>query len=272
MSLATSLPSTTTDAVRELRLTMRGPALVASDGEYDSARRIWNGTVDRRPSVFARCVDDLDVMAAVRCARRYGLPLSVLGGGHDWAGRALRDGGLVIDLGAMRRVRVDPESATASVQGAARAGEVLAAARPHGLAPVTGVINKVGLTGLTLGGAHSASSRSRRAGASRAATGVSTPAVRRMLHLAARGGTWPCVKTARATLSQHAANSAPPGTAAIVSTMRYLRPFVPCGSTISRLAASTQNVVVGVLEVPASARSPHLVSWRLTAPPPAPTV
>ncbi|MBB4908430.1 FAD-binding oxidoreductase [Actinophytocola algeriensis] len=154
MSLATSLPSTTTDAVRELRLTMRGPALVESDHEYDSVRRIWNGTVDRRPAVIARCVDDLDVMAAVRCARRYGLPLSVLGGGHDWAGRALRDGGLVIDLGAMRRVRVDPETATASVQGAARAGEVLAAARPHGLAPVTGVINKVGLTGLTLGGGY----------------------------------------------------------------------------------------------------------------------
>ena len=153
MSLATSLPSTT-HTVRELRSTIRGTVLVESDLEYHNARRIWNGAVDRRPGVIARCLDDLDVVVAVRFARRHGLPLSVLGGGHDWDGRALREGGLVIDLTAMRGVRIDTSSRTACVQGAARAGDVLAAARPCGLAAVTGVINKVGITGLTLGGGY----------------------------------------------------------------------------------------------------------------------
>ncbi|WP_208719966.1 FAD-binding oxidoreductase [Amycolatopsis circi] len=154
MSLATSLSATTAEMVRELRAKMRGTVLVESDPEYAGARKIWNGAVDRKPAAIARCLDDRDVVAAVCAARRHGSALSVLGGGHDWAGRALRDGGLLIDLTAMREVRVDELSWTAFVQGAARAGDVLAAARPYGLAPVTGVINKVGLTGLTLGGGY----------------------------------------------------------------------------------------------------------------------
>ncbi|UKD58632.1 MULTISPECIES: FAD-binding oxidoreductase [Amycolatopsis] len=154
MSVATSLLATTAEIARELRAKMRGSVLTESDPEYSGATAIWNGAVDRRPAVIARCADDRDVVAAVCAARRHGLPLSVLGGGHDWAGRALRDGGLLVDLTPMREVRVDDLSWTAFVQGAARAGDVLAAARPYGLAPVTGVINKVGLTGLALGGGY----------------------------------------------------------------------------------------------------------------------
>ena len=137
-----------------LRSFIRGSVLDASDRAYDAARWIWNGAVDRRPAVIARCKDDQDVAVAVQVAREHGLPLSVRGGGHDWAGRALCEGGVVLDLSAMRAVSVDPDTGTAMVQGGATAGEVVAAASRHGLAPVTGSVKAVGMTGLTLGGGY----------------------------------------------------------------------------------------------------------------------
>jgi FAD/FMN-containing dehydrogenase len=90
----------------------------------------------------------------VRVAQHHGLPLSVRGGGHDWAGRALRHGGLVVDLTRMRSVTVDPEKRVATVAGGARVRDVLAAAAPHGLVVVTGNCGTVGLAGLTLGGGY----------------------------------------------------------------------------------------------------------------------
>ncbi|HEU5158515.1 MAG TPA: FAD-binding oxidoreductase [Streptosporangiaceae bacterium] len=141
-------------AIVALRSALRGAVLTASDPAYDGARRIWNGAVDRRPAAIVRCADEEDVAAAVRLAREHDLPLSVLGGGHDWGGRALRDGGVVIDLSAMRRVRVDPGTATAVAWGGARAGDVVAATHPHGLAPVTGLVKAVGMAGLTLAGGY----------------------------------------------------------------------------------------------------------------------
>jgi FAD/FMN-containing dehydrogenase len=141
-------------AVSDLRAAVRGEVLAVSDPAYDGARRIWNGAADRRPAAIVRCADADDVAALVRVARGHDLPLSVLGGGHDWGGRSLCDAGLVADLSAMRRVSVDAGSGTANVEGGARATDVVAAAHPYGLAPVTGVAQDAGMAGLTLTGGY----------------------------------------------------------------------------------------------------------------------
>jgi hypothetical protein len=121
---------------------------------YARARRLWNGAVDHYPALFAMCESVDDVQAAVRAARAHDLPLSVRGGGHDWAGRALRHSGLVIDLSEMRRVSVDPRLQVATVEGGVRATNVIAAAAPYGLVAVTGTVGAVGMAGLTLGGGY----------------------------------------------------------------------------------------------------------------------
>jgi FAD/FMN-containing dehydrogenase len=157
-STATVVPSVVSDpaaaAARQLRSIMRGTVLVPSDVPYDAARQIWNGAVDRRPAVIARIAGEAEIATAVRVAREYGLPLSVRGGGHDWAGRALRDGGLVLDLSALRGVTIDADTGVAVAQGGATAGDVVAAAARHGLAPVTGAVKAVGMAGLTLAGGY----------------------------------------------------------------------------------------------------------------------
>ncbi|MER5291824.1 FAD-binding protein [Streptomyces pharetrae] len=150
-------PSTTTPAsaaVRSLRASLRGGVLAPGDGGYDAARRLWNGSVDARPAVVVRPADEADVVRAVGVARTHGLSLAVRGGGHDWAGRSTADGGLVVDLSAMRAVTVDRDARLAVAQGGARAGDVLEATRPHGLAPVTGTVKAVGLAGVTLAGGY----------------------------------------------------------------------------------------------------------------------
>jgi len=120
---------------------------------YDEGSRVWNGAVRRHPAIVAFCKQPEDVQAAVRAARRHGLPLSVRGGGHDWAGRALCDDGLVIDLTGMRDVAVDPRALVATVAGGARAKDVAAAAGAHGLVAALGNCGTVGMAGLTLGAA-----------------------------------------------------------------------------------------------------------------------
>jgi hypothetical protein len=115
---------------------------------------VWNGAVRRRPAVIAFCKQPEDVQAAVRAARRHGLPLSVRGGGHDWAGRALRDDGLVIDLTGMRHVAVDSRALVATVAGGARVKDVAAAAGAHNLVAALGNCGTVGMAGLTLGGGY----------------------------------------------------------------------------------------------------------------------
>jgi FAD/FMN-containing dehydrogenase len=139
--------------VKDLRTVMQGKVAIAGEASYDEARQVFNGAVDRRPALFAFCESARDVQEAVRAARAYGLPLSVRGGGHDWAGRALSDHGLVVDLSRMRQVDVDVRGRVATVAGGALAGDVIAAAGPHGLAPVTGASGTVGLAGLLTGGA-----------------------------------------------------------------------------------------------------------------------
>jgi FAD/FMN-containing dehydrogenase len=136
----------------ELRAAMPGRVALPGDELYDEGSRVWNGAVRRRPAIIAFCKQPEDVQAAVRAARRHGPPLSVRGGGHDWAGRALRDDGLVIDLTRMRGVAVDPQALVATVAGGALAKDV-AAAGAHGLVAALGVCGTVGMAGLTLGAA-----------------------------------------------------------------------------------------------------------------------
>ena len=137
-----------------LRSVMQGNVLLPGDRAYTSARQIWNGAVDHRPALFALCKTVEDVQAAVRTARAHGFPLSVRGGGHDWAGRALRHDGLVIDLSGMRGVEVDPQARVAKIEGGATAIDLITAAAPHELAAVTGTVGAVGMVGMTLGGGY----------------------------------------------------------------------------------------------------------------------
>jgi FAD binding domain len=130
------------------------PDRVLAAGGYEQARRIWNGAVTHRPALIVRPKTTAEVQTAVLAARRHELPMSVRGGGHDWAGRALRDGGLVIDMSLLRRVVVDQESRTAIALGGATAGDLIAAAAPHRLAAAVGTTGEVGLAGLTLGGGY----------------------------------------------------------------------------------------------------------------------
>jgi FAD/FMN-containing dehydrogenase len=117
-----------------------------------AASRLWNAQARECPAVVARCRTTADVQAAVRAARSAGMPLSVLGGGHDWAGSAIRDEGLLVDLSPMRQVTVD--GAEARVAGGATVSDVLDAARPHGYAAAVGTVSSVGFAGLTLGGGY----------------------------------------------------------------------------------------------------------------------
>ena len=134
------------------RPAIRGGVIAPADEGYEAARRLWNGVIERRPALFARCSGSADVIAAVRFARERGLPVSVRGGGHNVGGTALCDGGVVIDLSAMRGVRVDLERGTATAAGGARLGDLDHETQAFGLATPTGVVSRTGVAGLTLHG------------------------------------------------------------------------------------------------------------------------
>jgi FAD/FMN-containing dehydrogenase len=133
---------------------MSGHAALPGDERYDMGCRVWNAAVRGRPAIVAFCQQPKDVQAAVRTARRYGLPLSMRGGGHDWAGRALGDGGLVIDLTGMREVVVDPRARVAMGAGGALAKDVAVVAGAHNLVAALGNCGTVGMAGLTLDGGY----------------------------------------------------------------------------------------------------------------------
>jgi FAD/FMN-containing dehydrogenase len=135
-----------------LRAALRGPLLRPGDAGYDAARTVQNGLIDRHPALIARCHGTADVVAAVTFAREQGLVLSIRGGGHNVAGNAVNDGGLVIDLSEMRAVLVDPDSRTARVQGGATWADVDREAQLFGLATTGGQVSSTGVAGFTLHG------------------------------------------------------------------------------------------------------------------------
>ncbi len=135
-----------------LRTRFRGALLRPGEEGYDEARRVWNGAIDRRPALIARCAGADDVVEAVRFAREHDLLVSVRGGGHAVAGHAVCDGGVMIDLSLMKAIRVDPEARTARASGGVLWGELDRATQAFGLATTGGVISHTGIGGLTLGG------------------------------------------------------------------------------------------------------------------------
>jgi FAD/FMN-containing dehydrogenase len=139
-------------ALQAFRTSLRGSSLQPSDAGYEEARSIWNAMIDRRPALIARCAGTTDVVHAVRFAKQHGLLFSVRGGGHNIAGLSLCDGGLVIDLGAMKGVWVDVERKTARAQAGCTLGDVDRETQLHGLAAVLGFVSTTGIAGLTVGG------------------------------------------------------------------------------------------------------------------------
>jgi FAD/FMN-containing dehydrogenase len=139
-------------AVAELKMHMRGSLLRPGDAGYDAARSIWNGMIDKRPGLIARCTGVADIIACVNFARTHRLVLAVRSGGHNVAGNALCDGGLVIDLSLMRGVQVDPQARLAHVQPGITLGDLDHETQVFGLAPPLGMVSQTGVAGLTLGG------------------------------------------------------------------------------------------------------------------------
>jgi FAD/FMN-containing dehydrogenase len=139
-------------AVDTLKASVRGQVIRAGDADYEAARKIYNGMIDRRPALIVRCVDVADVIASVNYAREQKLPLAIRGGGHNGPGLSLVDDGLVIDLSRMKGIRVDEKARTVRVEGGCTWGDVDHATHPFGLAVPSGFISTTGVGGLTLGG------------------------------------------------------------------------------------------------------------------------
>lgn len=146
------MTQTVDQSTETLRVRMTGSVLTPDDVDYDDARSVFNGDVDRRPAIIARCANSTDVAHALRFAREHGLEVSVRGGGHNLAGLAVAVDGLMIDLSRMRRVTVDPKARIAIVGGGATLADLDAATQVHGLAVPGGTISHTGVGGLTLGG------------------------------------------------------------------------------------------------------------------------
>jgi FAD/FMN-containing dehydrogenase len=141
-----------TDILTALRPQLRGNLCLPDEAGYDEARTIWNAMIDRRPGAVVRCHGASDVMRAVRLARDNGLLVAVRGGGHNIAGNAVCEGGLLIDLSPMRSVRIDPKKRTARVEPGVTLGEFDKEAQAFGLATPLGINSTTGVAGLTLGG------------------------------------------------------------------------------------------------------------------------
>jgi FAD/FMN-containing dehydrogenase len=152
MARRTSISEAPTLDVEDLRAGVRGPLILPADPDYDAARAIWNGAIDRRPACIARCAGVSDVVAAVDFARERDLLVAVRSGGHGVAGHAVCEGGLVIDLSPMKGIRVDPAARTARAEAGVLWGELDRETQLHGLATVGGIVTHTGIAGLTLGG------------------------------------------------------------------------------------------------------------------------
>ena len=147
------------ETVNGLAAGFRGDLITRADPAYDEARTIYNAMIDKQPLLIARCENVADVIAAVNFGRDNDLTTAVRGGGHNGAGLALIDDGLVIDLSPMKGIRVDPQARTVRVDGGCTWGDVDHATQPFGLAVPSGIISTTGVGGLTLGGGHGYLSR-----------------------------------------------------------------------------------------------------------------
>ena len=138
--------------VEEFQTSLRGPLLQPGDAGYDDARIVWNGMIDRRPALIARCAGVADVIQDVNFARDNHLLVSVRGGGHNITGYAVNDGGIVIDLSQMKSLHVDLAKSTARAEAGLTWGEYNHETQAFGLASTGGVVSTTGISGLSLGG------------------------------------------------------------------------------------------------------------------------
>lgn len=141
-------------ALEGLRLEVRGSLLTSEGAGYDQARTVWNAMIDRRPGLVVQCRKASDAAAAVRFAADHSVVLAVKGGGHNIAGSAVCEGGVMLDFSAMKAVRVDPAARTARVEPGATLADLDAATQAHGLALPVGINSTTGIAGLTLGGGY----------------------------------------------------------------------------------------------------------------------
>jgi FAD/FMN-containing dehydrogenase len=144
--------SSISGAVDELGATFAGRLLAPTDAAYDEARSVHNGLIDKRPALIAQCQGMADIVDAVQLARRLQLEVAVRGGGHNVAGRATIDGGLIIDVSPMKGIHVDAKACTVRAEGGVTWGEFNRETQLHGLATTGGVVSTTGMAGLTLGG------------------------------------------------------------------------------------------------------------------------
>ncbi|TIU82498.1 MAG: FAD-binding protein, partial [Mesorhizobium sp.] len=142
----------TDEAHAKLRESLRGEVILRDDAGYDEARKVYNGMIEKRPLLIARCADVADVITAVKYARDNDLLVAVRGGGHNGAGLGICDNGLVIDLSMMKGVHVDAKTRTVRVGPGCNSGDVDHATHPFGLAVPAGIVSTTGVAGLTLGG------------------------------------------------------------------------------------------------------------------------
>ncbi len=142
----------TSDAIKQLQVSPRATVIRQGDPDYDAARAVYNGMIDRHPAIIVRCSNIADVISAVNFARQNQLTVAIRGGGHNGGGLGTVDDGLVIDLKDMHGIRVDPAEKTVRVEGGATWGEVDYATHPFGLATPSGIVSSTGVGGLTLGG------------------------------------------------------------------------------------------------------------------------
>jgi hypothetical protein len=141
-------------AIEDFKKRLRGSLLAPGNQNYEIARRVWNGMIDKRPALIAQCSATSDVVACIEFARAENVPISVRGGGHSFAGKAVCDGGLMIDLSGMKGVEIDISRRIARAQTGLKLGEFDRETQKHGLATPLGVATTTGISGLTLGGGY----------------------------------------------------------------------------------------------------------------------
>ena len=148
----TGTPELNPDALKTLEASLRGEVLRPGHPGYDAARTLFNAMIDKHPALIARCREREDVLRALEFGRSSDIPVAVRGGGHNVAGKALCDGGIVIDLSEMKRIQVNPAARTVRAEAGLTWGEFDLATQQHGLATTGGFISTTGIAGLTLGG------------------------------------------------------------------------------------------------------------------------